>query len=110
MPPYLPGQAPELGYTGYSPYQRACWEAFDTVYHAHAFGYSETRQPTPSIAIDQKRYEAWRERFDLAWKNEAHRDQGTRGLTGVELGENAMRHLYERFCRATALQEVKIDI
>ena len=76
----------------------------DTVYHGHYFGYGDTRQPTPGVTIDTQRYKEWRTKFDNAWQNEANRDQATRGLTGAELGDSAMRHLYERFLCAEHLK------
>lgn len=105
MPPHQPGQPLPRGYQHYNPYQELCWQALDTVYQAHYHGYGETRQPTPGRVIDPIKYLAWREKFDRAWASEAQRDQETRGLTGQELGENAMRHLYERFSRADSLRQ-----
>ena len=72
----------------------------DTVYHAHYFGYGDTRQPTPGGTMDSRRYTSWMKQFDEAWAKEAERDPKTRGLTGTELGESLMRHLYERFLQA----------
>lgn len=100
MPPYRPGDPPTRGYTGYTAYQEACWQAMDTVYHAHYFGYGDTRQPTPGGTMDSRRYTSWMKQFDEAWAKEAERDPKTRGLTGTELGESLMRHLYERFLQA----------
>ena len=102
MPPYPPGNPPQLVYSesSYNQYQMSCWKALDTVYHAHYFGYSETRQPTPGNKIDQTKYTAWKGRFEAAWATEATRDLGTRGLKAEELGENVMGHLYERFLQA----------
>lgn len=105
MPPFRPGQPPKRQFENYNPYQETCWRAFDTVYQAHYHGFSETRQPTPGGTVNPVGYAAWKKKFEQAWAVEAQRDQATRGLTGAELGENAMRHLYERFKWAESLRE-----
>ena len=104
MPPYSPGRPPPLAFSGYNPHQRACWEALDTVYHAHYFGYGDTRQPTPGRSVDPVRYAAWEKKIDAAWEKESKRDAETRGLTTAELGKGLSGHLYERFIRAERLR------
>ena len=113
MYPYKPGDPPKRAFSGYSVSQESCWQAVDTVYHAHYFGYADTRQPTPGGAVDPVKYTNWQRKLEAAWTVESNRDVATRGLTCQDLGDNAMRHLYERFQRAVASQSIigaRVDI
>ena len=98
--PYLPGRPSPKYFNGYNPFQQECWQAWDTAYMSHYFGYEDTRQSTPGEdQINRSNYESWKVKFHTAWEKEALRDPETRGLEEGEYTEHLMQFLYEQFKR-----------
>ena len=106
MTPYFPGSevVPQWSKEQYNPWEAALWAALDDVYHAAAFAFAETRQPSPGFVVDAERFSAWQQRVIERWEYEAHRDNATRGLTRADLPENAWLYMYERMLAADALR------
>jgi hypothetical protein len=61
-----PGVPTARRYFNYTPYQAALWQALDDVYHAGAFGYDHTRQPSPFESLPEG-FEQWRDKVVLEW-------------------------------------------
>ena len=102
MTPYFPGSdlVRQWEDDKYIPYQMVLWQALDDTYHAIAFGYVDTRQPSPGFKFDGERFEAWQGRMIDRWHEESVRTPGTRGLLKEDIPTNAWLYLYERMVAA----------
>ena len=101
-PPYpdSPGDWTPKKYSHYSLYQDALWQALDDAYHADAGSYDHTRQPTPGVDIDPKRYEEWEARVYHRWREEAPRQITMRALIPGDWQPNLMQYMYDRMLDA----------
>lgn len=102
--PHPPGTDTVRQFMGYSPYQEALWQAFSDTYYSRAYGFSETRMPTPGLEFDEERYLAWQQKVVYSWSCEAGRDANTRGLTKEDLPEPLWLYLFERMVDAGKLK------
>jgi hypothetical protein len=98
--PAGPGRTLKRQFVGYSPYQEALWQALADTYYASIYGFSQTRMPTPGLAFDRDKFEAWQKKCVTAWDNEHHRMPGS-GSPGLDdLPEHLWLYLYERMLAA----------
>ena len=105
--PHKPGAPTALHYQrgAYDDYQWALHLAWTDAWYMAANGLGMLRGPTPGLAFDQQRYDAWREKV-LYWSDyeSQTRDQNTQGIDMHDWPDNLWLYLFERMCAADTLK------
>ena len=102
--PYSPGETTRKQFSGYNPYQEALWEAFCDAYFAWAYGYAQSRHPSPALVVDNSRYTNWKKRVIAMSKTEAARYKNLTSLEENDWPENLWMYLYEQMLAAASLK------
>lgn len=93
---HRPGLTVKRGFSGYSEEQDAKYRILEDLAYSEAFGFAGCRQPTPGAVLPAEYVTERVADVERAWRGEANREAGSRGMRAADLSASHQAHLAER--------------
>lgn len=94
--PHQPGVKTHRAFSGYSAAQDAKFRILEDLAYSEAFGFAACRQPTPGTVLSIEYVTERVTEVERAWRGEAPRESGARGMRASDLSAAHQAHLAER--------------